>query len=279
MQDFRDKTAVITGAASGIGLALALRAAREGMRLVLADIEGEKLKAAAATLGVAAERLSLHTLDVSRDEDIANMADEAFRRFGEVHLVCNNAGVGLTRVTWEHSLKDWEWVLGVNLWSVIHGIRHFVPRMLKQSGDSHIVNTASVAGLLSTPGMAAYNVSKHGVVTLSETLYSELAALKSGVGVSVLCPAWVPTAIHESDRNRQDRYGTPDEASAVSRAYEERMGQAVKSGRKTADDMADAVFEAVKENRFYVIPHRKINNAVQLHMDDIMQQRNPTPLE
>jgi len=279
MQDFRDKTAVITGAASGIGLALALRAAREGMRLVLADIEGEKLKAAAATLGVAADRLSLHTLDVSRDEDIGNMADEAYRRFGEVHLVCNNAGVGLTRVTWEHSLKDWEWVLGVNLWSVIHGIRHFVPRMLKQAGDSHIVNTASVAGLLSTPGMAAYNVSKHGVVTLSETLYSELAALKAAVGVSVLCPAWVPTAIHESGRNRPDRYGTPNEASAVSRAYEERMGQAVKSGRKTADDMADAVFEAVKERRFYVIPHRKINNAIQLHMDDIMQLRNPTPLE
>ena len=279
MQDFRDKTAVITGAASGIGLALALRAAREGMRLVLADIEGEKLKAAAATLGVAADRLSLHTLDVSRDDDIGNMADEAFRRFGEVHLVCNNAGVGLTRVTWEHTLKDWEWVLGVNLWSVIHGIRHFVPRMLKQSGDSHIVNTASVAGLLSTPGMAAYNVSKHGVVTLSETLYSELAALKSRVGVSVLCPAWVPTAIHESGRNRQDRFGQPNEASAVSRAYEERMGSAIKSGRKTADDMADAVFDAVGENRFYVIPHRKINNAVQLHMDDIMQQRNPTPLD
>ena len=279
MQDFRDKTAVITGAASGIGLALAMRAAREGMRLVLADIEGEKLKAAAATLGIGAERLSLHTLDVSRDEDIANMAEVAFRRFGEVHLVCNNAGVGLTRVTWEHSLKDWEWVLGVNLWSVIHGIRHFVPRLLKQAGDSHIVNTASVAGLLSTPGMAAYNVSKHGVVTLSETLYSELAALKSRVGVSVLCPAWVPTAIHESGRNRPDRYGTPNDASAVSRAYEERMGSAVKSGRKTADDMADAVFEAVGEKRFYVIPHRKINNAVQLHMDDIMQQRNPTPLD
>jgi len=207
------------------------------------------------------------------------MADEAFRRFGEVHLVCNNAGVGLTRVTWEHSLKDWEWVLGVNLWSVVHGIRHFVPRMLKQAGDSHVVNTASVAGLLSTPGMAAYNVSKHAVVTLSETLYSELAALKSPVGVSVLCPAWVPTAIHESGRNRPDRYGKPAEASAVSRAYEERMGQAIKSGRKTADDMAEAVFEAVTEKRFYVIPHRKINNAIQLHMDDIMQLRNPTPLE
>ncbi len=172
MQDFRDKTAVITGAASGIGLALAQRGAREGMRLVLADIEGDKLKAAAATLTIAADRLSLHTLDVSRDEDIGRLADEAFRRFGGVHLLCNNAGVGLTRVTWEHTLQDWEWLLGVNLWSVIHGIRHFLPRMLEQTDGGHIVNTASVAGLLSTPGMAAYNVSKHGVVTLSETLYS-----------------------------------------------------------------------------------------------------------
>jgi len=278
MQDFRDKTAVITGAASGIGLALARRGAKEGMRLVLADIEGEKLAAQAATLGVDPERLSVHRVDVSRDEDIAALADAAYRRFGAVHLLCNNAGVGLTRVTWEHSLDDWQWVLGVNLWSVVHGIRHFVPRMLKQARDCHIVNTASVAGLVSTPGMAAYNVSKHGVVTLSETLYGELTALGAKIGVSVLCPAWVPTGIHESGRNRQERFGTPGEASEISRAYEERMGQAVKSGRLSADDMANAVFEAVVEQRFYVIPHRKINRAIELRMEDIMQQRNPTPL-
>ena len=278
MQDFRDKTAVITGAASGIGLALARRGAREGMRLVLADIEGEKLEAAAATLGLAAERLSLHRVDVSRDEEIAALAEAAYRRFGAVHLLCNNAGVGLTRVTWEHSVDDWQWVLGVNLWSVVHGIRHFVPRMLEQAEDCHIVNTASVAGLLSTPGMAAYNVSKHGVVTLSETLYGELKALEAKIGVSLLCPAWVPTGIHESGRNRQERFGTAGEASSLSRAYEERMGQAVKSGRLSADDMADAVFEAVAAQRFYVIPHRKINNAIRLRMEDIMQLQNPTPL-
>ncbi|MBI3524230.1 MAG: SDR family NAD(P)-dependent oxidoreductase [Betaproteobacteria bacterium] len=278
MQDLRDKTAVITGAASGIGLALAQRGAREGMRLVLADIEGEKLATAAAALSIAAERLSLHTLDVSRDEDIGRMADDAFQRFGAVHLLCNNAGVGLARVTWEHTLQDWEWQLGVNLWSVIHGIRHFLPRMLKQADGGHIVNTASAAGLSSTQGMAAYNVSKHGVVTLSETLYSELAALQAKVGVSVLCPAWVPTAIHQSGRNRQARFGVAGEISEVSRGYEERMASAVTAGRKSADDMADAVFEAVAAQRFYVIPHRKINHAIQLRMDDIMQQRNPTPL-
>ncbi len=278
MRDFVGKTAVITGAASGIGLALARRAAKEGMRLLLADIEAEKLKAAAAALEIAEERLLLDTLDVGRDADISRLADKAFERFGKVHLLCNNAGVGLSRVAWEHSLKDWEWVLNVNLWSVIHGIRHFMPRMLAQDEDGHIVNTASVAGLLSTPGMAAYNVSKHGVVTLSETLYAELAALKAKIGVSVLCPAWVPTAIHQSARNRPDGPQAASEVSAQSRTYEERMGQAVSAGRMTAEDMANAVFEAIAEKRFYVIPHRKIGPAIQLRMDDILQQRNPTPL-
>jgi NAD(P)-dependent dehydrogenase (short-subunit alcohol dehydrogenase family) len=278
MKQFRERTAVITGAASGIGLELARRAAAEGMNLVLADIEYARLEEAAATLGLPAERLLLQRTDVSRESEIAALADAAFARFGGVHLLCNNAGVGLTRVSWELSTADWEWVLGVDLWSVIHGIQHFVPRMLKQTEGGHVVNTSSVAGLLSTPGMAAYNVAKHGVVTLSETLYGELAAAKANIGVSLLCPAWVPTAIHESARNRPDRFGAAKPAAGLSAAYEERMGQAVKSGRLTAADMANAVFAAVMEDRFYVIPHRKINNAIQLRMDDIMNLRNPTPL-
>ena len=278
MKQFSGRTAVITGAASGIGLELARRAAAEGMNLVLADIEYARLEEAAATLGLPAERLLLQRTDVSREAEIAALADAAFTRFGSVHLLCNNAGVGLTRVTWEHSTADWEWVLGVNLWSVIHGIQHFLPKMLEQGDEGHIVNTSSVAGLLSTPGMAAYNVSKHGVVTLSETLYGELLAAKAKVGVSVLCPAWVPTGIHQSSRNRQDRFGSAAPAAGLSAAYEERMGQAVKSGRLTAADMASEVFTAVGEGRFYVIPHRKINNAIQLRTDDIMNLRNPTPL-
>ncbi|OHC71696.1 MAG: short-chain dehydrogenase [Rhodocyclales bacterium RIFCSPLOWO2_02_FULL_63_24] len=278
MKQFRDRTAVITGAASGIGLELARRAANEGMNLVLADIEAARLDAAAATLGLPAERLLLQKTDVSREDEIAALADAAFARFGGVHLLCNNAGVGLTRVTWELTTADWNWVLGVDLWSVIHGIQHFLPRMLDQAEPGHVVNTSSVAGLLSTPGMAAYNVAKHGVVTLSETLYGELQAAKANVGVSLLCPAWVPTAIHQSARNRPDRFGAAKPAAGLSAAYEERMGQAVKSGRLTATDMANAVFEAVMEERFYVIPHRKINNAIQLRMDDILNQRNPTPL-
>ena len=278
MKQFSGRTAVITGAASGIGLELARRAAAEGMNLVLADIEAGRLDGAAASLNLPAERLLLQKTDVSREDDIAALADAAFARFGGVHLLCNNAGVGLTRVSWELTTADWEWVLGVDLWSVIHGVQHFVPRMLKQAEGGHVVNTSSVAGLLSTPGMAAYNVAKHGVVTLSETLYGELLAARANIGVSLLCPAWVPTAIHESARNRQDRFGAAKPAAGLSAAYEERMAGAVKSGRLTAADMASEVFAAVAEERFYVIPHRKINSAIQLRMDDIMQLRNPTQL-
>ncbi len=278
MKEFRGRTAVITGAASGIGLELARRAAAEGMKLVLADIDAERLEAAVAGLGVAPADVLAQRTDVSREDDVKALADAAFERFGGVHLLCNNAGVGLTRVSWELSTADWNWVLGVDLWSVIHGVQHFVPRMLQQAEGGHVVNTSSVAGLLSTPGMAAYNVAKHGVVTLSETLYGELLAAKAKVGVSLLCPAWVPTAIHESARNRQQRFGEARPAEGLSAAYEQRMANAVKSGRLTATDMANEVFAAVMEERFYVIPHRKINNAIQLRMDDILKLRNPTQL-
>jgi NAD(P)-dependent dehydrogenase (short-subunit alcohol dehydrogenase family) len=278
MNELKERTAVITGAASGIGFALAQRAAREGMRLVLADIDEPKLAAAAQTLPVAEGSLLTMRIDVSREADVAALATAAFARFGAVHLLCNNAGVGLTRLSWELTTADWEWILGVNLWSVIYAIRHFVPRMLQQQTDSHIVNTASVAGLLSTPAMAAYNVSKHGVVTLSETLYAELRAQQARIGVSVLCPAWVPTAIHTSERNRPERFGTAAPPSAASAAYHARMSQAVKSGRLTAEDMASAVFDAVAADRFYVIPHARIKQAIRLRMEDILEERNPTPL-
>lgn len=278
MKEFQDKTAVITGAAGGIGLALARRLAREGMRLALADIDGERLKSAAATLELPQERLCLCPGDVSREQDVARLADKAFERFGAVHLLCNNAGVALTRMSWEHSIADWEWILGVNLWSVVHAVRSFVPRLLAQDDESHIVNTASAAGLVSTPGMAAYNVSKHGVVTLSETLYTELAAQQARVGVSVLCPAWVPTGIHQSERARPARYGVAAPPSPEAAAHEARMAQAIRHGRLTADDMADATFKAVVEGRFYILPHIKILRAVRLRMEDLLETRNPTPL-
>lgn len=275
MQELRDRTAVITGAASGIGRALAARAAREGMRLVLADVDAARLEATARELGVAADRVATRVVDVSRDDEVRRLADLAWERFGAVHLLCNNAGVGLGRVTWEHTLADWEWILGVDLWSVIHGVRHFLPRMMAQDADSRIVNTASVAGLLSTPGMAAYNVAKHGVVALSETLHKELAEARSRVGVSVLCPFFVPTGIADSERVRPAHLaGTAP--GAASAAYADKVAAAVASGPMTAADMADAVFAALAERRFYVIPFRRINGAIRVRFEDILEQRDPT---
>lgn len=278
MKNFKGRTAVITGAASGIGLALARRAAAEGMNLMLADIEAPRLEAAVATLDLPPARVLTQVGDLSLEATVAALADAAFARFGAVHLLCNNAGVALTRLVQETSRADWEWVLGANLWSTIHGINHFLPRMVAQADASHIVNTASAAGLLSTPASAAYNVSKHGIVTLSETLYHELRAEGSRVCVSVLCPAWVKTGINAAQRNRPARYGATSAAGELSRAFEERIASALEAGRLSADDMADAVFAAVAEERFYVLPHRRINEALRVRFDDILAARNPSPL-
>lgn len=277
MNEFDGRTAVITGAASGIGLALARRAAREGMRLVLADIDEPKLKAATAGLDLPAERLHACPADVSREDDVARLAEEAFGRFGAVHLLCNNAGVALARPAWEYTTSDWEWILGVNLWSVVFGMKHFVPRMLEQQEESHIVNTASVAGLLSPAGMAAYNASKHAVVALSETLLEDLVSHGARIGVSALCPAWVPTDIHRAGRARPERYGSTRAPSAGAAELEARMAHAIESGRLSADDIATAAFAAVAENRFYVIPHVRIMGEVQRRMENIVQARNPAP--
>ena len=279
MNELRDRVAVITGAASGLGLALAQRAAAEGMRLALADIDLPRLRAVAADLDLPADRLLSLRVDVSQEQDIAGLAAAVRARYGAVHLLCNNAGVALTRLISEMSRADWEWVLGVNLWSVIHGVQHFLPIMTAQAEASHLVNTASAAGMLSTPASAAYNVAKHGVVTLSETLYHELRATAPQVGVSLLCPAWVKTGINQAARNRPQRYGVAQPAGEFSAAYEERIAQALDAGRLSAKDIADAVFAAVAERRFYVIPHRRINQAFDLRFQDILLTRNPTPLE
>jgi NAD(P)-dependent dehydrogenase (short-subunit alcohol dehydrogenase family) len=278
MDHFKGNTAVITGAASGIGLALARRAAAEGMNLVLADIDSDALDKAAATLQIEPGHLLTRRVDVSNAEEIKRLADAAYDRFGAVHLLCNNAGVAVNRVISELTVRDWEWVLGVNLWSVIHGIGAFLPRMQAAGVPAHIVNTASAAGLLSTPGLAAYNVSKHGVVTLSETLYHELELSQSPVGVSVLCPSWVPTGIGQSARNRPAEFGDAQQPGALSEALAQGIGKALASAHLTADDMADATFDAVRDGRFYVIPHHDIKAAISLRMNDILEARNPTPI-
>ncbi len=269
MQDFNDRVAVITGAAGGIGLALARQALARGMRLVLSDLDPAALQAAGRGLGADPARLLLHAADVSRDAEVARLADAAFARHGAVHLLCNNAGVGFSRLAVEHSAADWEWVIGVNLFGVAHGIRHFLPRMQASGTRAHVLNTASAAGLVSTPGLSAYNASKQGVVALSETLRAELAAQHSPIEVSVLCPAWVPTGIHASSRVRPGRFGATEPATEASRPYEQNMEHAVLAGRLSADDIARFAFEAMARGQFYILPHARIGQAVQERFAEI----------
>jgi NAD(P)-dependent dehydrogenase (short-subunit alcohol dehydrogenase family) len=276
MQELRDKVAVVTGAASGIGRALATAFAAEGMRMVLADIETATLDTAADAIARTGARVLAVPTDVSRGADVEALADAAEREFGAVHLVCNNAGVSVSGLSWTHTTADWEWVLGVNLWGVIHGVRVFTPRLLALGAEAHMVNTASIAGLISGPGMAVYDVTKHGVVTLSESLYHELRLLGAMVGVSVLCPAWVNTRIMDSERNRPaalaDRAPSPpgrEEMSAVARG--------LLAAGLAPQRVAAMVVEAVRANRFWVLPHPQWKDYVRTRMEDVLAERNPSP--
>lgn len=275
MGDLVGKTAVITGAGSGLGLAFARHAAKEGMRLALADINAKDLAAAVEGLALAADRVAPLTVDVSIAADIQRLADTAFERFGEVHLLFNNAGVGLARRAWEFSEADWNWVMGVNIDSIAHAIRSFVPRLLAQKSPSWIVNTASAAGLLSVAGSAAYNVSKHGVVTLSETLQADLEAVGAPIGVSVLCPAWVPTGIKDAERARPGRFGAAAPPSADMQALIANVERAVRSGRLSPDDIARLTFEAVAARRFYIIPHGKLATMIRGRAEKILEACEP----
>ena len=278
MKDFQNKVAVITGGASGLGLEIARLAARKGMKLVLSDIEERALKKAELEFADQGnEVLSVRT-NVAIAEDVEQLAEKTIERFGEVHLLFNNAGVALNKTAWETTIADWEWVLGVDLWGVIHGVRVFTPIMLKQNSPSHIINTASVAGMLSTQGMAAYNVAKHGVVTLSETLYHDLKRRGANIDVSVLCPAWVNTAIWDSTRNRpEDLLNSVEQKGADDIKLDESARHAIQSGKVTAPMVAEMVFAAIEENRFYILTHPKIKKWVGLRVEDILQDRQPSP--
>jgi NAD(P)-dependent dehydrogenase (short-subunit alcohol dehydrogenase family) len=267
MKDLKGKTAAITGAGSGLGRAMALAFAREGMKVALADIDEKGLDETATLLG----DVSLFSMkvDVSKEADVENFSKQIDRPY----LVCNNAGVSPLGAVWENSAGDWQWILGVNLWGVIHGVRAFAPRLIAQN-EGHIVNTASVAGLISPPGSGAYNVTKHAVVALSESLHHDLRERGSAVGVSVLCPAYVPTGISSSERNRPAGLSI-GEKSAETRTKEENLKKAVASGRLTADDVAKAVVAAVKEDRFYILTHPRIKGAIQARMEDILNERAP----
>ena len=278
MKEFKDKVAVITGGASGLGLEIARLAARKGMKLVLSDIEERALQQAElefADQGV--DVLSVRT-NVAIAEDVEQLAEKTMERFGAVHLLFNNAGVALNKTAWETSVADWEWVLGVDLWGVIHGVRVFTPIMLRQNSPSHIINTASVAGMLSTQGMAAYNVAKHGVVTLSETLYHDLKRRAATIDVSVLCPAWVNTAIWDSARNRpEDLQNSVERKAGDDIKLEESARHAIQSGKVTAPMVAEIVFAAIEANQFYILTHPKIKKWVGLRVEDILQDRQPSP--
>ncbi len=278
MQDLHDKVAVITGGADGIGKAIAQRAAREGMKLVLADIDGPKLDATVAGLAAdGAEVLGVRT-DVSKAAEMDTLAAATFARFGNVHLLVNNAGVALAKSAWDATVADWDWVLGVNLYGVIHGVRAFVPTMLAKGEVGHIINVASVAGLMSAPAFATYNASKHAVVTLSEGMHHDLVLRHSSLKISVLCPAWVKTRIAESERNRD--VGDRSDPAAMDPVTKQMVGtvlSAVAHGIEPSK-VADAVFEAIATGRFYILTHPGTKAAVKVRMEDILQGRNPTLL-
>lgn len=278
--NFKGKTAVLTGAGSGFGLECARLGAQLGMRLVLVDVQQDALDQASAEIKATGAEVLSFRLDVSSAEQMDAMGRAVFERFGAPNFVFNNAGVGSGGLIWENSVKDWEWVLGVNVMGVVHGVRIFTPMMLEAAAkdpawQGHIVNTASMAGLLNPPNMGVYNVSKHAVVALSETLYQDLQLVTDQIGASVLCPFFVATGISQSHRNRPAELASsrPTRSQLIQQAM---TGKAVGSGKVTAADVAQRVFDAMAANRFYIYSHPQAIHSVQTRLEDILQARNPT---
>ena len=273
MKDLKGKVAVITGAGSGFGREFAILCAAEGMKLVLADIQQDSLPGTVALLPPGTESLSVR-VDVADAAAVDALARQTYEKFGAAHLLFNNAGVSPVGPAWTATLEDWQWTLGVNLMGVVHGIRSFVPRMLEQKDECHIVNTASVAGLLSVPASAVYCVTKHGVVTLSECLHHDLQLFGgTRIGVSVLCPAFVNTGIKDSQRNRPSDLAA---TNPLSKPFEQQMRKAVESGRVSATEVAKMTLDAVKEGRFYIFTHPKIKGSIETRLRDILDERTPT---
>jgi NAD(P)-dependent dehydrogenase (short-subunit alcohol dehydrogenase family) len=275
MKRFAGRVAVVTGAGSGLGRELALRFARAGMKLALADVDETALAKTAADLKAAGTAAIAVRCDVSNGADVEALAARTLDAFGAAHVVCNNAGIAPLGVVWENTVADWQWTLGVNLWGVIHGVRVFTPILLRQDDEGHIVNTASVAGLIAPPGMGMYNVSKHAVVALSETLHHDLALRGAKVRCSVVCPAYFPSGIAESERSRPAALSEARAKTAEDLERDAKMRKAVQSGRLSAADIANRVFEAVRDERFYVLTHPRILPAVEARMRDILAGRNP----
>lgn len=278
MKNYQGKTAVITGAGSGFGLEVARIAAQRGMNLVLCDVQADALAKAAAEF--AGHPVLAQQVDVAKAADMQALAEAVQARFGAPNFVFNNAGVGAGGLVWENSLADWDWVLGVNLMGVVHGVHLFTPMMLAAAQadpafEGHIVNTASMAGMLNAPNMGVYNVSKHAVVALTETLHQDLALVTEQIHCSVLCPFFVPTGISQSHRNRPavTAAAKPTKSQLIGQAMSDK---AVSSGKLSAADVAAMVFAAMDEQRFYVFSHPRSLAGVQTRMEDVMQLRNPT---
>jgi NAD(P)-dependent dehydrogenase (short-subunit alcohol dehydrogenase family) len=280
MRELKGKVAVITGAASGIGRALAERFGAEGMKLVLADVEEKPLGETAEALAQAGMSVLAVPTDVSQAAAVDALAARTLETFGAAHVVCNNAGIGVDGLSWERSIADWEWIINVNLWGVIHGIRAFVPILLRQ-GEGHVVNTASVAGIVTVPGMGPYCATKHAVVALSECLHHELRLVSGGagggrVGVSVLCPGWVKTQLASSERNRPEHLR---ESSPGSAPQDKTLAQAVRvalaAGIPPAE-VAEHTLRAIQEERFYVFTHPALKGAFRRRFDTLIAEQNPT---
>jgi NAD(P)-dependent dehydrogenase (short-subunit alcohol dehydrogenase family) len=255
MDDLRGRVAVVTGAAGGLGRAMAERFAAQGMRVVVADVDESGARETADALAArGGEAVAVRT-DVSRSEDVEQLADLAFDRFGAVHVLCNNAGVVKSARAWALTLDDWTWVLGVDLWSVIHGVRAFVPRMLARGEPGHVVNTASMTGLLPMPRLAAYSTAKSGVVALSEALHHDLVAEGADIAVSVFCPGYIATRITESARNRPPSLGDTAQASGP------RTVAGVEA-TMTAEEAADQVVDAVRTGRFWILTHPAYRSVI-----------------
>jgi NAD(P)-dependent dehydrogenase (short-subunit alcohol dehydrogenase family) len=279
IQDFKGRTAVLTGAGSGFGLECARIGAKLGMNLVLVDVQQDALDKAEAEIRQVGVQVLARRVDVSSQEQMEALAADVQKTFGAPHFVFNNAGVGSAGLIWENSVKDWEWVLGVNVWGVIHGVRLFTPMMLAAAKADpawrgHIVNTASMAGLLTPPNMGIYNVSKHAVVSLTETLYQDLKLVSDQLSASVLCPYFVPTGISQSHRNRPEAMADekPTQSQLIGQAMSDK---AVSSGKVTATEVAQRVFDAISADRFYIFSHPRALGNVRSRMEGIVNQTNP----
>jgi len=279
IENFKGKTAVLTGAGSGFGLECARIGAQLGMNLVLVDVQQDALDKAEQEMTAQGVQVLARKVDVSNAAEMQALAEAVKVRFGAPHFVFNNAGVGSGGLVWENSLADWEWVLGVNVWGVVHGVRLFTPMMLEAAQrdpayQGHIVNTASMAGLLTAPNMGIYNVSKHAVVALTETLYQDLKLVTDQISASVLCPYFVPTGITQSQRNRPAALAEdkPTQSQMIGQAMSDK---AVSSGKVSATEVAQKVFDAVATGQFYVYSHPQALGNVQSRMEAIVQQHNP----